>query len=579
MANDEQLVIDIIVNGEKARVLLDQVKKETDQVGDKATGAGKKVDKATGRMTKAWKAVRTSILAVVGVAVAAVGSMGLMVKQSLDLSKATFGLTDSMKSWITAQSAATGMNEKMIASFVQTGKSAGMADATTKDMIDSALALSRAFPEESIETFIDNLVMLNTSGEAQGYIVDVMEQKWGLLDLKGKTLAEKLELIASVTEGVNEKFDATAGAQMDKVFNHIAIAARQLGTEIVTLAEKWGLLDSANAALEKMIRGLKTVEEMSVKELNSEMKELAAEIVDMESMMNTVYGIKRIFTPNDKLWGLKKELIALQALSVQKVKDVAADKLKKEKDQKAAQDRIDALAEETEAKRLGVEAEKALKQGGIDFVKRLDQEAADAKKKLLDEVAAKQKILDDEQSQRMTIATNHMTKSFMDMAFNGKASFKDMAEAILKDLTRMIVRQQIFTALKAATGGISGLFGLHTGTDEVKHSGGIIGGIPSHHSGSTRSDERIARLQVGEAVVNRAGASRNKGAIAQMNKGQQVGGQTIQQTTAEITFNVQAIDSASFNNYLVGNRQTIEGIINRSLTTNGSVRQTIKQVV
>ena len=79
--------------------------------------------------------------------------------------------------------------------------------------------------------------------------------------------------------------------------------------------------------------------------------------------------------------------------------------------------------------------------------------------------------------------------------------------------------------------------------------------------------------------MNRAGASRNRGAIAAMNAGQTVGGQTVQQTTAEIKFEVTAIDSASFNNYLVGNRQTIENIINRSLATNGSVRQTIKQVV
>jgi len=64
-----------------------------------------------------------------------------------------------------------------------------------------------------------------------------------------------------------------------------------------------------------------------------------------------------------------------------------------------------------------------------------------------------------------------------------------------------------------------------------------------------------------------------------MNAGASVGTGVVQQTTAEINFNVTAIDSASFNNYLVSNRQTIEGIINRSLSTNGSVRQTIKQVI
>ena len=119
-----------------------------------------------------------------------------------------------------------------------------------------------------------------------------------------------------------------------------------------------------------------------------------------------------------------------------------------------------------------------------------------------------------------------------------------------------------------------------SGTADVKHSGGAIGStrIPSFHNGF-RSDERLAKLQVGEAVVNRAGATKNRGAIDAMNKGYSVGGNGGGVTTAEINFNVQAIDASSFNNYLVNNRSTIEGIINSSLTTNGSVRRTIRQTI
>ena len=47
-------------------------------------------------------------------------------------------------------------------------------------------------------------------------------------------------------------------------------------------------------------------------------------------------------------------------------------------------------------------------------------------------------------------------------------------------------------------------------------------------------------------------------------------------TTAEINFNVQAIDASSFNTYLVNNRDTIESIINNSLLSNGTVRRTIQ---
>jgi hypothetical protein len=109
---------------------------------------------------------------------------------------------------------------------------------------------------------------------------------------------------------------------------------------------------------------------------------------------------------------------------------------------------------------------------------------------------------------------------------------------------------------------------FHTGTANIK----------SFHSGNVRSDERLAKLQMGEAVVNRAGAAKNRGAIEAMNAGMSVGGGG-NVTTAEINFNVQAIDASSFNSYLVNNRSTIEGIINSSLATNGSVRRTIKQTI
>ena len=165
-----------------------------------------------------------------------------------------------------------------------------------------------------------------------------------------------------------------------------------------------------------------------------------------------------------------------------------------------------------------------------------------------------------------------MEDAFVNMAMGVKTSFKDMARAVIADLIRIQAREAIV--------GLIGRLGFHTGTAEVKHTGGAIGKsrIPSFHTG-VRSDERLAKLQVGEAVINRGGAAKNRDAIDAMNKGYSVGGQGGQVTTAEINFNVQAIDASSFNSYLVNNRGTIEGIINASLTSNGSVRRTIKQVV
>jgi hypothetical protein len=169
-----------------------------------------------------------------------------------------------------------------------------------------------------------------------------------------------------------------------------------------------------------------------------------------------------------------------------------------------------------------------------------------------------------------------MADSITKFVMTGKLAFEDFAKGVIAQLVKIRVQQALVGAFTGTN--IGSFFGLHTGTSEVKHTGGFIG-MPSHHDGSIRSDERIAKLQVGEAVVNRAGATKNQEAIKAMNAGQSVGGDSGSVTTAEINFNVTAIDSASFNNYLVGNKNTIEGIINRSLQTNGSVRKTIKQVV
>jgi hypothetical protein len=148
------------------------------------------------------------------------------------------------------------------------------------------------------------------------------------------------------------------------------------------------------------------------------------------------------------------------------------------------------------------------------------------------------------------------------MAMGVKTSFKDMARSIIADLIRIQVRKKI--------AGFLGDFEIFGGTPtETKHTGGAIGStrIPSFHQGF-RSDERLAKLQVGEAVVNRAGAARNARAIDAMNAGMAVGGGGDTQV-ANITFQVQAFDSQSFQQGMVKNRATIVGVVREAFNRNG----------
>ena len=141
----------------------------------------------------------------------------------------------------------------------------------------------------------------------------------------------------------------------------------------------------------------------------------------------------------------------------------------------------------------------------------------------------------------------------VNMVMGVKSSFKDMARAILADLIRMQVRALLVRS-------ISGGFGFTL-------PGFAAGGRPTPNQPSIVG-ERGAEL----FIPDRAGT------IVPNHQLNTATGE-VKQVSAEINFNVQAIDAASFNNYLVNNRGTIESIINSSLTSNGSVRRTIKQVV
>tara|TARA_B100000767_G_scaffold219031_1_gene207034 strand:+ start:483 stop:2303 length:1821 start_codon:yes stop_codon:yes gene_type:complete len=133
--------------------------------------------------------------------------------------------------------------------------------------------------------------------------------------------------------------------------------------------------------------------------------------------------------------------------------------------------------------------------------------------------------------------------AIMAMIAGAKFSWKGLVKSILMDLARIQVK-------KAILGVATALFSFDGGgyTGSGGRSGGVDGkgGFP-------------AILHPNETVIDHT-------------KGGGLGGST----TAEINFNVQAIDASSFNNYLVNNRDTIESIINNSLLTNGTVRRTIQ---
>lgn len=160
-----------------------------------------------------------------------------------------------------------------------------------------------------------------------------------------------------------------------------------------------------------------------------------------------------------------------------------------------------------------------------------------------------------------TLTMAKITKSAMttletgltDMLMGVKGSFQDMIKGLIRSLIQLQVKMAIIGVMKS-------VFGLSL-------PGFANGGRPSVGKASIVG-ERGAEL----FVPDRAGT------IIPNHQLNTATGE-VRNIHAEITFNVNAIDSNSFHSYLIGSKSTIEGIINASLTGNGSVRRTIKQVV
>jgi hypothetical protein len=130
--------------------------------------------------------------------------------------------------------------------------------------------------------------------------------------------------------------------------------------------------------------------------------------------------------------------------------------------------------------------------------------------------------------------------AIMAMIMGVKFSWKSLFKGIMADLIRIQVR-------KAIVGAIGGIFGFANGGRPPSNRPSIVG---------EKGAELFVPDSAGTIVPN-----------------DQIGGGN---TTAEINFNVQAIDASSFNSFLVNNRDTIESIVNNSILTNGSVRRTIQ---
>ena len=543
----EKIEIEIIAKGKPAEKAIKGVERKTKDLGTQSKKTGKEVDGVLTRMKVGWIAVGASVVKA--------------VSEAAKFERASIGLTNSQKRWAQEMSLATDIQAEQVAGFLKSAQTAGLAENQMKELAKQSIALGYAFPHENAETLNDNMIMLARTGEAQGFVVDILEQKYSALgedintlDLKTKSWSEKMALVGEVAAKSQTQMDASNYKDLNEMIGSVDQAFTDVGDTLVMLGSKSGgfgliklIVDGLSISLQLVGAGITTI----ARDIGVLFEELG---IVYDKQAKVVDITKEQLTVEEQLSKAKKFKLELE-----KELTIATGSHRE-----AVERQIETIDKQIDGLSLYGDAH--------HFVK----EKIDASKAAHAELNKKMAELNAVGKD----TAKGLGDYFANMVTGVKTSFADMAKSILANLVRIRVEAFATQAIAKASGSggflgsIAGFF--TTPAAPSKHTGGMIG-VPSFHTG-VRSDEHLAKLQTGEAVINRGGAAKNRGAIDAMNSGYSVGGGG-NVTTAEINFNVTAIDSASFNNYLVGNKHVIENIINRSLQTNGTVRQTIKQVV
>jgi len=537
----EKIEIEIIAKGKPAERAIKGVERKTKDLGTQSRKTGKEVDGVLTRMRAGWIAVGAA--------------MALSVNKAAAFERASIGLTRAQRDWAKETALATDIQAEQVAGFLKSAQTAGLNEEAQRNLAKQAIALGYAFPHEQAETLHDNLVMLSTTGEAQGFVVDILEQQYAKMgvrfedvDLKAVSMEEKLRLVNDVVKQSQEQMGSSTFKEYQETLGNIDNAASSLGDTIIALATESGALGLFN-------------------------KMLGASDLLLKRLHLGVLGLSGIFNETNKE---RKRWLDL-AISVleQDEKLYGSDNQKRLNDYKNEVAKINAeLGIQSEKKKdailISAGGSKALEEE-MTWFEKTSQSAQEYYLNLANGLENYSKGVKKSQADQKELANvgektaKSMEDAFVDMAMGAKVSFKDMARSIIADLIRIQVRKKIAGFI----GNIDFFGSGDTPTPKASHTGGAIGlaSIPSFHTGY-RSDERLAKLQVGESVVNRAGTARNAQAIDAMNAGQKIGGgDNIQ--NANITFQVQAFDSASFQQGMVQNRATIVGVVREAFNRNG----------
>lgn len=545
---DRKIEIEILAKGKPAEKGIDSVKKKTKELDTQVESSGKK-------MTASWVKVGVAVAGLTLAFKKLSEAYAVQLKAEIALqnalrinARAGDASLNMWKEYASALQDVTLYGDEATLQQIALIKTMGLSDEQTKKVIETAMDYATAFGKD-LPSAVRELTM-TLSGQigtikrtipAIGDYTKEQLQAGVVIDAVADKVRGQAQAIADTPWGKSQQLANSFGDEMER-----------LGKAVLDVSAESGALGMLSNILSKISDGLDRATQR-FQYLKGEMSD-QERLKFLESELSLIGDISQI----EEQW---------KALGLQQDKEKLdyARRLIKEINQTK-----DAILNNKDAEKDAMEETIIQRQKELDLQTQLNEQSEDYFGLINTGFQDYAEAINDPMNKMKELESigskvaKGIEDAFVEMAMTGEVSFEKMANAIIADLIRIQVRQRIVVPL---SGMLDNLFTSHTGTTEVKHTGGMIG-IPSYHSGM-RSDERLAKLQVGEAVINRAGASRNRDAIDAMNAGYAVGGGSGVSQTANITFNVQAFDTASFQQGMVENRATIVGVVREAFNRNG----------
>jgi len=545
---DRKIEIEILAKGKPAEKGIDSVKKKTKELDTQVESSGKK-------MTASWVKVGVAVAGLTLAFKKLSDAYAVQLKAEIALqnalrinARAGDASLNVWKEYASALQDVTLYGDEATLQQIALIKTMGLSDEQTKKVIETAMDYATAFGKD-LPSAVRELTM-TLSGQigtikrtipAIGDYTKEQLQAGVVIDAVADKVRGQAQAIANTPWGKSQQLANSFGDEMER-----------LGKAVLDVSAESGALGMLSNILSKISDGLDRATQR-FQYLKGEMSD-QERLKFLQSELSLIGDISQI-EEQWKALGLQQDKQKLD-YARQLIKEInqTRDAILNNKDAEK-----DAMEETIIQRQKELDLQTQLNEQSEDYFGLINtgfQDYAEA----INDPMNKMKELESIGSK----VAKGIEDAFVEMAMTGEVSFEKMANAIIADLIRIQVRQRIVVPL---SGMLDNMFTSHTGTTEVKHTGGMIG-IPSYHSGM-RSDERLAKLQVGEAVINRAGASRNRDAIDAMNAGYAVGGGSGVSQTANITFNVQAFDTASFQQGMVENRATIVGVVREAFNRNG----------